>query len=83
MLERFTTEVEAFVLGGQTWATREMSFPERLKFYRYTGEWPGLYSKETTRLFMQGSIEAERVAGKHFCAGIKLKRAKEAGLMVK
>lgn len=48
-----------------------------------TAEWPGMHLRETTELFMQGDIDAERADRKDYCADKKLKRAQEAGLKIK
>lgn len=77
------TRIEEGVLGGPTWATATMSFAQRLKFFRDTGEWPGMNSKAVTEMSMQGNIDAERADGKDYCAARKLERAREAGLKVK
>lgn len=76
-------KIEEGIFGKSTWATESMTFAQRLKFFRDTGEWPGVYSREATAMFMQSNIDAERAEGKQFCANQKLKRAKEAGLKVK
>ncbi len=83
MIAEKITEIEEWILGDSTWATRSMTFGERLRFYRDTGEWPGLHSIVATEIFMQGDIDAERADGKDYCAGRKLQRAKEAGLNIK
>lgn len=82
MIERKLTEIERGLLG-ETWAILAMSFWARLRFFRDTAEWPGYYSKETTRVLMQQDIDAERADGKTFCANKKLARAREAGLDVR
>lgn len=69
-------------LFGETWATEEMTLLQRLKFYRDTGEWPGVYTKETLEMNMRESIAAERADGKRDCVKRKLARAKEAGLNI-
>ena len=80
MITERLTKIEEILLGGPTWATETMTFGQRLRFYRDTGEWPGACRRETLEMFMQGNIDAERAAGKTYCANQKLKRAKEAGL---
>ena len=82
-IERVLTNIERSLLCGDTWATQTMSFTDRLRFYRDTGEWPGLYSKEVIEMFMQNSIDQERADGKSYCAQRKLDRAKEANLDIK
>ena len=82
-IERFFTKIEEGLIGEETWATQTMSFTDRLRFYRDTGEWPGLYSKEVIEMFMQNSIDQERADGKSYCAQRKLDRAKEANLDIK
>lgn len=76
------TRLEEQMLG-KTWATQRMSFWQRLKYFRYTGEWPGVYSEESTEMALQSTVDAERTDGKKHCAQIKLARAKEAGLNIK
>ena len=83
MIAERLTKLEERLLGGSTWATETMTFCQRLKFFRDTGEWPGACSKATLGMFMQGNIDMERAAGKTYCAKKKLKRAKEAGLDIK
>lgn len=83
MIVEKLTQVEEILLGGPTWATQSMSFNQRLKFFRDTGEWPGANSKEATTMFMRGNIHAERKDGKDYCADKKLARANEAGLEIK
>lgn len=56
---------------------------QRLKFYKDTGEWPGLSTKLLLEIVMQVDIDKERKDGKYFCAKQKLARAKEAGLAVR
>jgi hypothetical protein len=83
VIEQKLTKIEEFILCGKTWATETMSFWQRLKFYRDTGEWPGLHSKEALEMFIQGVINVEREAGKNYCAEKKSERAREAGLSIK
>ena len=77
------TIIEEKMLGCSNWATESMSFGQRVKFYRDTGEWPGVVSKQSLEIFMQSNINLERVDGKNYCVDKKLTRAKEAGLDVK
>jgi hypothetical protein len=83
MIKEILNHIEEIILYGSTWAIETMTPWQRLKFYRDTGEWPGLHSKEVLEMFMQGNIDAERSAGKYYCAEKKLSRAKEAGLAIK
>lgn len=83
MIVEKLVQIEKCFLGGSTWATETMSFGQRIKFFRDTREWPGLHLKETTEMFMQGDIDAERRDGKVYCAKKKLSRAKEAGLNIR
>ncbi len=83
MIERRLVHIEKCLLGGDTWATEGMSLTDRIKFFRDTGEWPGVHSKEATKMFMQGDIDGERTAGKDYCAEKKLARAREAGLEIR
>lgn len=81
MIERFFIKIETALLG-RTWAVATMTSLERLKFYRDTGEWPGIHSRITTEMFLQGDIDAERFDSKTYCADKKMARAKEAGLNI-
>ena len=84
MIERQLTNIETRLLGGETWATRSMSFPQRLKFFIYTAIWPGLHLKETTEMALQNIIDREREGKAVDCALQRLiKRGREAGLTVK
>ena len=83
MLNKELNKIEEHILGGGTWATVEMTFWERWKFFRDTGEWPGIHSKEMSEMVLQSDIDGEKVAGKNYCAWQKSTRAKEAGLKVK
>lgn len=76
-------QIEEYFLGGNVWAIETMSLTERVKFFRDTGEWPGVHSKEATEMSMQSNIDRERAAGKDYCAEKKLSRAREAGLKIK
>ncbi|KKU12250.1 MAG: hypothetical protein UX19_C0003G0005 [Candidatus Woesebacteria bacterium GW2011_GWA1_45_8] len=49
MLERFLTGIEEELLG-KTWTMGSMTFRQRLRFFRDTGEWPGTHLRETTAL---------------------------------
>ena len=77
------TKTEEALFYGPTWATETMTALQRLRFYRDTGEWPGVHSLEATEIFMQSDINQERAQGKDFCANQKLQRAMEAGLDIK
>ena len=83
MISERLTRIEERILGGPTWATQGMNFQQRLRFYRDTGQWPGLHTKGVTQMVMQNDIDAEKEQGKDFCAQQKLERAKEAGLDIK
>jgi hypothetical protein len=76
-------KIERACMGGETWAMQSMTFAQRLKFYRDTGEWPGQHSDSATTMFIQGDINNERRDGKSFCANQKLRRAIEAGLDIR
>ena len=83
MSKEILTRIEESILCGSTWATSSMTFGQRLRFWRNTGEWPGVYLKTTTEMLMQSNIDAERSDGKIYCANRKLERVKDAGLKVK
>lgn len=83
MIREKLNQIEEFILCGGTWATETITFWQRLKFYRDTGEWPGLHSKDVLQFIMQNDIDTERKAGKNYCAEKKLSRAREAGLNIR
>jgi len=78
----FFTEIEETILLGPNWATENTSFWERLLFFRDTGIWPSLHSRETLTLHMQNDIERERADGKIFCANQKTTRSKSMGIKI-
>lgn len=82
MAKEIFTRIEETILCGSNWATETMTVGARLRFFRDTGQWPGLHTIEATEMFMQADIDAERAQGKHYCAQRKLARAKEAGLNI-
>jgi len=83
MIDRIFTRIEEAILCGPNWATRSTTFGKRLLFYRDTAMWPGIHSQGVTEMVTQGDINAERNAGKVFCAEQKLRRALDVGLDIK
>lgn len=82
MVESILTHLEEKFFCGPTWATERMTFWERLRFYRDTALWPGLYSEAVTEMYMENEIKGELDHGKEFCAAQKSRRAVEAGLHI-
>jgi len=81
IFDKTLTRVESKLLGGPTWATDSMTARERLRFYRDTGQWPGLHSKPSTQMFIEADIRSAEEIGQPECAEIKRCRAREAGLI--
>ena len=61
-LVEFCEGVERSILGN-TWALEEMTLLGRLRFFRDTGEWPGVYSKPVTEIHFSSIISQELEEG--------------------
>ncbi len=83
-LIEFCEGVERRMLGD-TWALHDMRLVARLRFFRDTGERPGVYSKEVTAMHFESAIGHEikenSIESLDFARRL-LQRTQEAGLNI-